>query len=89
MSWNILDAEMTHSKKDGYLGKVRFTLEGHRSSYEVALQSDNGEEWNYSLIFAKESGSEEEIEVAERRLEEDDELFDALIEAAHEAMESK
>lgn len=82
MDWSIIAAEMTHGKEDGYLGKVRFALEGQKSRYEMTLQSKNGKEWSYSLSFAEESGSEPEIEAAERRLEEDDELFDALVDAA-------
>ncbi|MEF3302364.1 hypothetical protein [Paenibacillus sp. GYB003] len=89
MDWTITGAEMTHSKEDGYSGKVRFTLEGHRSAYEVTLLSKKGTDWDYSLSFAKESGSEQEIETAERRLEEDDELFDALVEAAVHASQTK
>lgn len=82
MSWTLFEAEMAYSKEDGYIGKVRFTLEGHRSRYELTLASKKGEEWSYSLNFTEESGIEAEIEAAERRLEEDDELFDALVEAA-------
>ncbi|MDF2717106.1 MAG: hypothetical protein K0R28_4031 [Paenibacillus sp.] len=82
MNWEIYDAEMVHSKEEGYLGKVRFTLEGQRSRYEITLQSKKGKEWSYSLNFTEESGIEAEIEAAEVRLEEDDELFDALVEAA-------
>jgi len=81
MDWEIIAAEMTHSQEEGYLGKVCFTLKGHRSHYEITLQSGKGKEWSYSLSFAQESGSEQEIEAAESRLEEDDELFDALIDA--------
>ncbi|PYI52713.1 hypothetical protein DLM86_20655 [Paenibacillus flagellatus] len=73
---------MTHTKDDGYVGKVRFTLEGHKSAYEITLHSKKGNEWSYSLNFAAESGIEKEIEAAEERIEEDDELFDALVEAA-------
>ncbi|TMV48142.1 hypothetical protein FE783_19520 [Paenibacillus mesophilus] len=82
MKWEIIDAEMVYSKEEGYLGKVRFSLEGQRSRYEITLQSKKGNEWSYSLNFTEESGIEAEIEAAEERLEEDDELFDALVEAA-------
>ena len=86
MKWEILGAEMTYSKEDGYMGKVRFTLEGHRSRYEVMLQSDKGNNWSYSLSFTEDSGIEEEIESAEQLLEEDDDLFDALVDAAMEKL---
>lgn len=86
MKLEITAAEMSYSKEDGYLGKVLFTLEGHRSAYEITLQSNKGREWSYSLIFAKESGIEAEIEAAEALIEEDDDLFDALVEAAKSSL---
>lgn len=82
MKWTIIDAEMEHTKEDGYLGKVVFTLEGHRSQYELTLQSKKGNDWSYSLNFTEQSGIEAEIEAAEQRIEEDDDLFDALVDAA-------
>lgn len=82
MNWEIIDAAMTRDPESGFLGKVTFKLEGHRSVYEITLHSEDGEDWSYSLIFAEESGSEEEIEKAEELIESDDDLFDALVEAA-------
>ncbi|TJY44268.1 hypothetical protein E5161_02450 [Cohnella pontilimi] len=88
MKTNILQAIMTHSEKDGYLGHVRFEVEGHKQPYELTLQSDGRlDYWNYSLNFANQPGSEEEIDTVERAVEEDDELFDRLVEAALNSQE--
>ncbi|MDF2723642.1 MAG: hypothetical protein K0Q59_3317 [Paenibacillus sp.] len=82
MTWEIIEGSMTHSKEDGYLGKVIFTLEGHKSRYEITLLAKKPNDWSYSLNFTDQSGVESEIEAAEQRIEEDDDLFDALVEAA-------
>lgn len=80
---NILGADMKFSEHDGYLGHVRFAAEGHKQPYELTLQSDGRvDDWNYALNFLNESGKEEEIELVERAIEEEDELFDSLVEAA-------
>jgi predicted RNase H-like HicB family nuclease len=83
MKVNILNAAMTHNEENGYLGNVRFEVEGHKQPYEVTLQSNRRvDEWNYALNFANEPGSEEEIEAVEKAVEEEDDLFDNLLEAA-------
>ncbi|WP_276351492.1 hypothetical protein [Cohnella caldifontis] len=83
MNVNILQAEMTHADQEGYRGRVTFEVEGHKQPYELTLQSDERvDDWNYSLHFAGESGSEQEIEAVDLALEEDGELFDRLVEAA-------
>lgn len=78
----ILNAEM-QPQAQGYLGRIAFELEGHKQAYELTLQSDKYlDDWNYALNFLSESGSEEQIAEVEQRIEEDDELFDALVDAA-------
>jgi predicted RNase H-like HicB family nuclease len=79
---NVLEASMTHSKEDGYVGKVAFEVANHKQPYEIMLYRKKGKEWGYSLNFLKEPGGEEEIEALEELLEENDEIFDQLIEAA-------
>lgn len=83
----ILEAGITHSKADGYVGKVEFRVEGHKQPYEITLHSKNKKEWMYSLNFLNESGSEEEIEALEELLEEDDEVYDLLVNAATSKLE--
>ncbi|MBD2860503.1 hypothetical protein [Paenibacillus oceani] len=87
MKWDITDADMSHTKEHGFVGKVLFTIEGHRTNYEVTLHSTKGKEWSYSLNFARDSGIEKEIEAAEALLEEDDDFFDALVEAARSKLQ--
>jgi len=78
----VLDASMTYSKEDGYIGKVAFEYERHKLPYEITLHSKNGKEWSYGLFFLNESGSEDDIEEVEDLLEESDEWYDFLIDAA-------
>lgn len=87
MELNILNARMTHSKEEGYIGKVEFAVTGHREPYEITLHSKNGKEWSYGLFFLKESGDENEIVAVEDLLEEDDEAYYKLIDAAKAALQ--
>jgi len=82
MNIAIQHAEMTKEPEGGYRGRVFFEAEGHKKPYEVTLLSKKGTVWDYSLSFGKESGPEEQINAMEAALEEDDELFDSLIDAA-------
>ncbi|MBP1990073.1 hypothetical protein [Paenibacillus eucommiae] len=82
MNYTILDARMTYSKEDGYVGHVSFQIENHKHDYEITLHSKYGREWMYALNFLNESGSEEDILAAEAEIDENDEWFDAFVEAA-------
>jgi hypothetical protein len=82
MKLTILDAKMTYSKEDGYVGHVSFQVENHKTDYEITLVSKRGKDWDYALNFLNESGSEEDILAVEEDLEENDEWFDLLVEAA-------
>ncbi|MOA25622.1 hypothetical protein D3C78_1463600 [compost metagenome] len=84
---NVLGASMSYSKEDGYIGKVQFTVEGHVNEYEIALHSKKGKEWGYGLFFLHESGNEEQLLQLEDMIEEDDELFDFLIDTAQAKLE--
>ncbi|MBD0383032.1 hypothetical protein ICC18_23250 [Paenibacillus sp. WST5] len=77
----IMKANLEHSKEDGYVGHVEFTVEGHAFPYEITLQSKSRKDWSYALNFSKESGKEEDIDAVEDLLEED-EYFDQLVDAA-------
>ena len=87
MRINVLGAEMRRTE-DGYVGSVRFEVEGHRHPYEAALHSKDGKDWAYGLFFMSESGSERDIDRVEAYLEENDEDFDSLVEAAWRTLES-
>lgn len=87
MEYQIMKADMAQDDEKHYLGHVTFTLAGHHSQYEITLFSKNGKDWDYSLNFAGDSGIEEEFLKADELLEEDDDLFDALVDAALDSME--
>lgn len=86
MNVTILHAKMEHQADSGYVGQVQFTLENHKSAYEITFFSKKGREWDYSLNFANESGSEEEFLAADAMIEEDDDLFNQLLDAAEAQM---
>lgn len=80
MKVKILHAKMSQSDEDGYVGQVQFEVEEHKKPYEVTLQSNNGRNnWSYALNFWNESGSEEEIQAVDERLEEDDAFFEQFV----------
>lgn len=86
MKVNVMEAEM-HKEEDGtFLGKTMFTVEGHPEPYEITFFSKKGKDWDYSLHFAKESGSEERLLQVDAFLEESNEAFDQLLDSAIEAM---
>jgi len=84
----IQSASMTHSKEEGYVGQVEFQVEGHKYPYEITLHSTKGKEWSYGLHFLEQSGSEEDILAVEDLLEEEDEYFDQLVEAAKNSLQN-
>lgn len=86
MQLTILDASMSYSKEDGYVGKIQFSVEGHRNHYEMTLHSKKGSDWGYGLFFLHESGKEEDLLKVEEQLEEDDELFYQLVKAAKDKL---
>ena len=87
MKVQVLSASMSCTEEKGYLGHVRFSVEGHKKPYELTLQSDKGDNnWNYALNFSNEPGSEEEISLVDERLEEDGDLFDMLVDTAKESL---
>lgn len=88
MNVHIIHAIMSHSKEDGYVGSVHFNVEGHKQAYEIALQSKKGKEWGYGLFFLEGSGNEELLLQVEDEIEENDELFEQLIEAGKAALQS-
>lgn len=83
----IKQAEMKRGEDGAYMGQVVFTLAGNQSSYEVVLYSKKGKEWDYSLHYAEGPRSEEEMLAVDARLEEDDDLFDMLLEAAQASLQ--
>ncbi|WP_106767688.1 hypothetical protein [Paenibacillus faecalis] len=78
-------AGMHRDEEDHFIGYAVFSIQGHTSAYEITFMSKNGKDWDYSLNYAEESGQEEEFLQADELIEEDDELFDDLLDAAIEA----
>jgi hypothetical protein len=69
---------------------VHFEAEDHKQPYELTLQSDKAiNDWNYALTFLNESGSEQQFEQVEKEIEESDDLFDTLVDAALATLEEK
>ncbi|MFC6331041.1 hypothetical protein ACFP56_00285 [Paenibacillus septentrionalis] len=87
MNVMINHAKMTKSKEDGYVGAVHFEVEGHQQAYEITLHSKRGSDWGYGLFFLEGSGNEEQLLEVEDEIEENDELFERLIEAGLAALE--
>lgn len=85
MEIKILNARMAKDA-DGYSGTVEFEVEGHKLPYEMTLFSEKGKEWEYGLHFLNESGTEEDISKVEEYLEESDDAFYRLIQAAEAAL---
>ena len=83
---SIQKAAMTHSKENGFVGHVEFLVDTHKEAYEITLYSKNAKEWSYGLHFLNASGSEEEIFAVEEQLDDSDELFDQLVDAAKAAL---
>ncbi|MDF2923428.1 MAG: hypothetical protein K0R57_2342 [Paenibacillaceae bacterium] len=86
MEINILHATMSYSKEDGYVGKVEFEVSGHKEPYEIVLHSKKRQDWSYGLFFLKQPGDEEQIEEVEDWLEDSDEAYLMLIDAAMAAL---
>jgi hypothetical protein len=89
MKITILNKSVTQDEDESYRGQVIFEVEGHKQPYEVILLTKRGKMWDYSLSFANEAGTEEDIFAVEKAIEEDDELFDQFIDAIDDALESQ
>lgn len=90
MNVQILNAKMTYTKDDGHVGAVHFQVEGHPKPYEMALhKSRKAKEWGYGLFFLAGSGDEDLLLEVEDEIEENDELYEKLVEAAIAALEQE
>ncbi|CAM3723355.1 hypothetical protein [Marinicrinis lubricantis] len=89
MKINIHKADMQIITGEGYVGKVEFDVTGHKEAYELVLQSKKGNEWGYSLHFLHEPGPEEEMDAVDEYLDENDEAFFEMVNAAKRALKSE
>ncbi|GAB2699045.1 hypothetical protein ACFQWB_00370 [Paenibacillus thermoaerophilus] len=84
---NIWEASMKREPGEGYVGRVIFEVKGHAKPYEMTLYSEDGRDWEYNLLFAREPGKESDIAWVEEEIERNDDWFDALVDAACEKLE--
>ncbi|RCX23615.1 hypothetical protein DFP94_1011216 [Fontibacillus phaseoli] len=82
MKLNIVQADMHKDEEGAFLGKTIFEVEGHKAAYEITFFSKKGKEWDYSLNYAHESGLEAEFVKVDEMVEQDDDQFDELLDAA-------
>lgn len=82
MILNIITAEMNKQEDGSYIGKTVFQVETHKVNYEVTFFSKRGHDWDYSLHFAGEPGDEEQLLLVDAHIEQNDEAFDSLLDAA-------
>lgn len=78
-------AGMQRDEENNFVGYAVFSVEGQAAAYEITFLSKNGKDWDYSLNFAGEPGPEEEFLKVDALIEEDDDLFDDLLDAAIDA----
>ncbi|MEK4365570.1 hypothetical protein MKX68_24305 [Paenibacillus sp. FSL M8-0212] len=81
----IISAEMRREGEKGYVGNTVYRTEGEKSVYEITFMSKNGKDWDYSLHFTEQSGDEDELLRMDELLENDDDLYNQLLDAALEA----
>jgi hypothetical protein len=82
----IVHAEMRREEDGSYIGKTIFEVSSHKAAYEITFYSEKGTDWDYSLHYANEPGIEEQFLTVDERIEEDDELFDTLLDAAWDTL---
>ncbi|WP_138493738.1 hypothetical protein [Paenibacillus pinistramenti] len=79
----IIKASQIGKDSEGaFLGKTVFEVEGHAQPYEITFYSKNGRDWDYSLHFHAEPGDEDKLLAVDAFIEESDEAFDNLLDAA-------
>ncbi|WP_150271705.1 hypothetical protein [Paenibacillus tepidiphilus] len=82
MRVQIVQAVMNRDEDNHYIGRTVFHYSDHKARYEITFFSKKGKDWDYSLSFAEEPGSEEQLLALDALLETDDDLFDELLDAA-------
>lgn len=82
----IVEAQMKKQEDGSYIGKTVFQVSSHKAGYEIAFYSKDGGDWDYSLHYASEPGIEEQFMAVDTRIEEDDEWFDSLLDAAWDTL---
>lgn len=82
MKIDVINACMERNEDKRFIGQVQFKVEGHKEPYELTLESKNMKDWGYSLHYLHEPGLDGEIDAVDHYLEENEEAFDLLVQAA-------
>ncbi|WP_440109153.1 hypothetical protein [Paenibacillus sp. QZ-Y1] len=85
MNIEIIRTEMRREGEKSFVGNTVFRVEGEKSVYEITFMSKNGKDWDYSLHFTEQSGDEEELMRMDELLENDDDMYNQLLDAALDA----
>ncbi|WP_379134322.1 hypothetical protein [Paenibacillus sp. sgz500958] len=81
MTLEITKAELSRNEDGSFVGRAIFSLANHQANYEITFFSKKGSEWEYSLSFSGEPGSEEQFLEVDALLETDDEIYNQLLDA--------
>ncbi|KAA8786833.1 hypothetical protein EC604_23675 [Paenibacillus amylolyticus] len=76
---------MRREDEKSFVGSTVFKTDSDKSVYEITFMSKNGKDWDYSLHFTEQSGDEEELLKMDELLENDDDLYNQLLDAALDA----
>lgn len=87
MKLHIIEASMNKEADGSYLGNTIFQVDDIEIKYEITLFSKRGNDWDYSLHYADEPGKEELFLAVDAYIEQSDEAFDELLDAAWNSME--
>ncbi|MBP1903926.1 hypothetical protein J2Z32_000543 [Paenibacillus turicensis] len=87
MKINVVAASMKKEADGSFLGKTIFQANEDPTKYEITFFSKRGKDWDYSLHYADEPGNEELLLAVDAHIEQSDEDFDQLLDAAWNSMD--
>ncbi|GIQ71386.1 hypothetical protein DUZ99_15845 [Xylanibacillus composti] len=85
MQIHIEQASMERTEDKRFVGKVYVRVEGHKQPYEIIVDSKNMKDWGYALYFQRDSGPEEEIDALDAYIDEHEDVFERIVQAAKDA----
>ena len=89
MKLNVITASMKKEVDGSFLGKTIFQANEDSTKYEITFFSKRGKDWDYSLHFADDPGKEELLLAVDAHIEQSDDDFDELLDAALNNMDEK
>jgi hypothetical protein len=78
----VVETAMIRKPNGEYSGYTRFQANQAATIYELSLASDDGKDWMYNLHFTANSGTDELMDEVSNWIDENDEAFDELLQAA-------